>query len=53
MFMRKESLKSQLQVLIVVINVIRSQTMDEITTGVQKMKQIHGFDLISRLEEFI
>ena len=50
--MRKESLKSQLQV-ILTINVIRSQTMDGITGGAQIMKKIHGFDLISRLEEFI
>ena len=51
--MRKESLKSQLQVLIVVLNVIRSQTMDGIIIGTQIMKKIHGFDLISRREEFI
>ena len=52
MFMRKESLKSQLQV-INVINVMRSQTMDGMTIGTQEMKKMHGFDLISRLEEFI
>ena len=49
--MRKESLKSQLQV--VVVDVIRSQTMDGIHIGAQIMKKMHGFDLISRLEEFI
>ena len=49
--MRKESLKSQLQVL--AVTVMRSQTMEGIVGGTQVMKQIHGFDLISSLEEFI
>ena len=49
--MRKESLKSQLQVM--VVDVMRSQTMDGIIIDAQIMKKIHGFDLISRLEEFI
>ena len=52
MFMIKQSLKSQLQVM-AGINVIKSQTMDGMTIDAQMMKQIHEFDLISRLEEFI